>query len=231
LGVEEYPREAAAVLLIELDGHAREVEGSDGRWPAGCAVEAGRRRRCARPASRSSARARLLEGAQERDHQPWGAASPVTTCRTAWCRAASLPQGAGGDRAASAPEHGLAVANVFHAGDGNLHPLVPVSARRARGRPNGSGAGRGDPASSASRPAAASAASTASAATSAATWIGCSTATTRPRCCWCAQAFDPGGLANPGKVFPTPRSCAESARRVQVLQAEGVSLPAGATVF
>jgi glycolate oxidase len=27
------------------------------------------------------------------------------------------------------------------------------------------------------------------------------------------QAFDPEGLANPGKVFPTPKSCGESARR------------------
>jgi glycolate oxidase len=26
-------------------------------------------------------------------------------------------------------------------------------------------------------------------------------------------AFDPAGLANPGKIFPTPRSCGESARR------------------
>jgi glycolate oxidase len=27
------------------------------------------------------------------------------------------------------------------------------------------------------------------------------------------RAFDPQGLANPGKIFPTPRSCGESARR------------------
>jgi glycolate oxidase len=45
------------------------------------------------------------------------------------------------------------------------------------------------------------------------------------------QAFDPDGLANPGKLFPTPRTCAESARRVQVLKAEGVTLPDAAVVF
>jgi glycolate oxidase len=45
------------------------------------------------------------------------------------------------------------------------------------------------------------------------------------------RAFDPEGRANPGKIFPTPRSCAESARRVQVLQAEGVPLPQEAVVF
>ena len=45
------------------------------------------------------------------------------------------------------------------------------------------------------------------------------------------RAFDPQGLANPGKIFPTPRGCAESARQVAVLRAEGVPLPAEATVF
>jgi glycolate oxidase len=31
------------------------------------------------------------------------------------------------------------------------------------------------------------------------------------------EAFDPAGLANPGKIFPTPRSCGESARLRPVL--------------
>jgi glycolate oxidase len=29
------------------------------------------------------------------------------------------------------------------------------------------------------------------------------------------QAFDPKGLANPGKIFPTPARCGESQRRQQ----------------
>jgi glycolate oxidase len=45
------------------------------------------------------------------------------------------------------------------------------------------------------------------------------------------RAFDPEGLANPGKIFPTPRSCGESARRVTVLREEGVPLPETAVVF
>ncbi|MEX1317029.1 MAG: FAD-linked oxidase C-terminal domain-containing protein, partial [Synechococcaceae cyanobacterium] len=45
------------------------------------------------------------------------------------------------------------------------------------------------------------------------------------------NAFDPLRRANPGKIFPTPRTCAESARRVQVLRAEGVTLPEAAVVF
>jgi glycolate oxidase len=45
------------------------------------------------------------------------------------------------------------------------------------------------------------------------------------------HAFDPGGLANPGKIFPTPKTCAESARRLVALQAEGRPLPPEAQVF
>jgi glycolate oxidase len=28
---------------------------------------------------------------------------------------------------------------------------------------------------------------------------------------WVRQVFNPKGLANPGKIFPTPRTCGESA--------------------
>jgi glycolate oxidase len=45
------------------------------------------------------------------------------------------------------------------------------------------------------------------------------------------RALDPHARANPGKIFPTPRSCAESARRVQVLRSAGVALPEEAVVF
>jgi glycolate oxidase len=39
------------------------------------------------------------------------------------------------------------------------------------------------------------------------------------------QAFDPEGLANPGKLFPTPKSCGESAQRRRELPAlAGVEL-------
>jgi glycolate oxidase len=42
------------------------------------------------------------------------------------------------------------------------------------------------------------------------------------------EAFDPAGLANPGKIFPTPRSCGESARRqAPSLTVHLDALPAG----
>ncbi len=45
------------------------------------------------------------------------------------------------------------------------------------------------------------------------------------------RAFDPEGLANPGKIFPTPRSCGESMRRQVRLRQEGVVLPQAVEVF
>jgi glycolate oxidase len=44
------------------------------------------------------------------------------------------------------------------------------------------------------------------------------------------RAIDPEGLANPGKLFPTPKTCGESLRRQVELRAEGVELPADVVV-
>jgi glycolate oxidase len=45
------------------------------------------------------------------------------------------------------------------------------------------------------------------------------------------RAFDPDGLANPGKIFPTPKSCGESARRWVELKEEGQRLPEGVELY
>jgi glycolate oxidase len=45
------------------------------------------------------------------------------------------------------------------------------------------------------------------------------------------QAFDPQSLANPAKIFPTPKTCGESLRRQAQLQADGIVLPPQAQVF
>ena len=105
-------------------------------------------------------------------------------------------------------EHGLRVGNVFHAGDGNLHPLVLYDAgRRARPRRRRSSPRRSS--TPASTRAARSPASTASASTRRARCRRCSRSATSRRCERLRRAFDPDGLANPGKVFPTPRLCGE----------------------
>ena len=106
-------------------------------------------------------------------------------------------------------EYDLQVANVFHAGDGNLHPLVCYDGSQARRGRARRGAGRADRARPAWTQAARSPASTASAWTRSATCRRCSdepdlAAFQRLRC-----AFDPDSSRNPGKVMPTPRLCGE----------------------
>ena len=107
-----------------------------------------------------------------------------------------------------AEETGIRVANVFHAGDGNLHPLVlfdgAVDGERERAEEvsgaiidlciehGGSITGEHGVGSDKARymP----------------KMFGANDLDTMQlvRC-----AFDPGGISNPGKVFPTPRLCGE----------------------
>jgi glycolate oxidase len=104
--------------------------------------------------------------------------------------------------------YGLRVANVFHAGDGNLHPLICYDANR------------GEEASRAEELAGLilEACLDAGGSLTGEHGIGIDKKRFMPkmfaeedlatfqrlRC-----AFDPGGLANPGKVMPTPRLCGE----------------------
>ena len=79
------------------------------------------RSRCARRATTPSAR---CSGAAGRARSPrWVASRPTTTCRTGSCPRTKLPEVLRRIDELS-EEHGLRVGNVFHAGDGNLHPLV-----------------------------------------------------------------------------------------------------------
>jgi len=121
-------------------------------------------------------------------------------------------------------EHGLRVANVFHAGDGNLHPLVCYDASVA-----------GEP-ERAEELAGLIVAACVEAGGSITGEHGVGVdkkrympkmfaeadleAFQRLRC-----AFDPAGLANPGKVMPTPRLCGEvpGPYRQHPLEAAGVA--------
>ena len=73
----------------------------------------------ARPTS--SARA-SGKGARRRSPR-WAACRRTTTCRTASCRARSCRRCCAGSATLEA-RSGLRIGNVFHAGDGNLHPLI-----------------------------------------------------------------------------------------------------------
>ncbi|GEJ56139.1 FAD-linked oxidase C-terminal domain-containing protein [Anaeromyxobacter diazotrophicus] len=107
-----------------------------------------------------------------------------------------------------AEEAGLRVANVFHAGDGNLHPLVLYDARAPGEEERAAALGReilrlcvryggsitGEHGVGAEKAAAM------------ADMFGPDDLETMARVRW---GFDPRGRFNPGKVFPTPRLCGE----------------------
>ena len=114
-----YPRDAESVLIVELDGPEVEVDYLVERVAA-----------IARDNGATSVR--VSESEQERQ-QFWagrmsafpsvGRISPDYFCMDGTIPRAQLPKVL--SRMAELSEHyGLRVANVFHAGDGNLHPLI-----------------------------------------------------------------------------------------------------------
>ncbi len=225
LGAEEYPRDAAAVLLIELDGQQREVAAAAELATALCR-EAGARQ--VRQAWDDAERALLWKG-RKSAISALGRSFPNYYLQDGVVPRSVLPQVLAAIDALSA-SHGLPVANVFHAGDGNLHPLILYR--------------DGDPGVR-QRVQELGAAILLLCVEAGGSISGEHGVGSDKRCYldWMyspddlatmqllRRAFDPQGLANPGKIFPTPRSCAESARRVQVLQAAGVRLPEEAVVF
>jgi glycolate oxidase subunit GlcD len=121
-----YPVDAAAVLLIELDGAAAGLdEDAD-------AVERLCRRAGARGVRRASdpaARAKLWQGRKK----AFGAMGRVAThlvVQDAVVPRTMLAQLLE-EIAAIGARHGVRVCNVFHAGDGNLHPNIPYDANDA----------------------------------------------------------------------------------------------------
>ncbi|HEX5137026.1 MAG TPA: FAD-linked oxidase C-terminal domain-containing protein [Planctomycetota bacterium] len=193
-----YPRDAAAVLLVELDGTDAEVEEAaawtQARWPA----------RRARGAAERAALWRGRKGA-------FGAMGRVAEeCYVVDC---VVPRSRMADALekidAMAARRGLTLVHVFHAGDGNLHPLIAYRrADAARVQEAGreiseiclalGGSLTGEHGIGVEKrdfmPLLFDAASLA--------------AMERVK-----KAFDPEGMLNPGKVLPGPKVCAEAIRR------------------
>jgi glycolate oxidase len=120
-----YPLDAGAILLAESDGTAEEVADEIARIEAVCR----RHGALSLATSRSEAdRLRLWAGRK--------AAFPAVGRITPdyYCMDGTIPKkrlSAVLRRIAElSAEHGLACANVFHAGDGNLHPLIFYDANR-----------------------------------------------------------------------------------------------------
>src|SRR5579862_523565 len=198
-----YPAGAGAVLLVELDGPASEVEAELATVRELCAAAGATEIRAADDpadragiwAGRKSAFAAV--GRISPDYIVQDGVVPRTALGDVLAKIASMSEQAG-----------VRVANVFHAGDGNLHPLVlyddaspeqTIAAEELSGaildtclEHGGSITGEHG--------------------------VGVDKSRYMPkmfnaddldtmqllRC-----AFDPASLCNPGKIFPTPRLCGE----------------------
>lgn len=120
-----YPVDAAAILLCELDGVEADVH-DDCERVAAVLTQAGARE--VRLACDEAERVRFWAG-RKNAFPAVGRISPDYYCMDGTIPRAQLPHVLERIREMSAA-FGLAVANVFHAGDGNLHPLILFDANQ-----------------------------------------------------------------------------------------------------
>ncbi|MEG3435761.1 glycolate oxidase subunit GlcD [Pannus brasiliensis CCIBt3594] len=204
-----YPRDAEAVLLVELDGLAVEVAANKHRVGEICRQNGARNITAANDAE---TRLKLWKGRKA----AFAAAGKMS--RNYFVQDGVIP------RSQLAPvlqeinalgeKYGYKIANVFHAGDGNLHPLILYD-NKVKGaweeveelggeilkvcvRVGGSLSGEHG--------------------------IGVDKSCYMPAMFneidletmgYVRDCFNPKGLANPGKLFPTPRTCGEAANAKQ----------------
>jgi len=121
-----YPEGAAAVLLIELDGPNAEVEAQAVRAAAICRERGALEVRVARD---DAERALLWKGRKEAAGAV-GRLAPTYLLQDAVVPRSKLPL-IMRQMEEIARRHGVLIANVFHAGDGNLHPLICYDDRSA----------------------------------------------------------------------------------------------------
>jgi glycolate oxidase len=120
-----YPLDVEAILIVELDGPKVEVDQVVERV-------AGIARTCGATTVRASASDReraLLWAGRKAAFPAMGRISPDYFCMDGTIPRAKLPHVLNRMREMS-QSYGLRVANVFHAGDGNLHPLILYDANQ-----------------------------------------------------------------------------------------------------
>jgi glycolate oxidase len=198
-----YPAGAGAVLIVELDGHVTEVLEDSAVVERICREQGAFELRAAEDAEE---RARIWRG-RKSSFAAMGRISPSYYVQDGVVPRTRLPEVLR-RIGALADEYELRIASVFHAGDGNLHPLVlydedvPGEAERAERLATAildvcidvGGSLTGEHG------------------------VGVDKACSMPKLFGAddlavmqrfRDAFDPGGIANPGKVLPTPRLCGE----------------------
>ncbi len=200
-----YPRDAAAALLIELDGLTVGMDAQAERIVAACR-EAGARE--VRTAANEAERQLLWKG-RKSAFGAYGRISPAYMVMDGVIPRTRLPYVVGRVNEIVAA-HGLRVGNVFHAGDGNLHPNILYDPRKPGEEARVVAAGAEIMKVCAE----------VGGSISGEHGIGLEKADFMPFIFSAADlalmqrlkdAFNPRGLCNPGKVFPTRKSCVETA--------------------
>ena len=120
-----YPRDAEAVLLCELDGGKAEVAE---QMEAVMAILNEQGATSVSVSANEAERLRLWQG-RKNAFPAVGRIRPDYYCMDGTIPRRELPRVLANISAAS-QRYGLPVANVFHAGDGNLHPLILYDANR-----------------------------------------------------------------------------------------------------
>ncbi|HUH48378.1 MAG TPA: FAD-linked oxidase C-terminal domain-containing protein, partial [Mycoplana sp.] len=120
-----YPLDVEALLIVELDGPAAEVDHHIGE------VEAIAKRNGSTTCQISTSEAERMNfwAGRKAAFPAVGRISPDYLCMDGTIPRKELPKVLAGMRELS-EKYGLRVANVFHAGDGNLHPLILYDANK-----------------------------------------------------------------------------------------------------
>ena len=194
---------AEAVLIVELDGAQSEVDGLFQLVEAICRRTGGTEIQIAR---NNDERARIWKG-RKAAFAAMGRVSPNYYVQDGVIPRTKLPEVLARIRALE-ERSGLRIGNVFHAGDGNLHPLICYDEQipgqgelaervaseilmyciEAGGSITGEHGVGADKAASMAK---------------------MFSETDLETMKQVRRAFDPHNLCNPGKVFPTPRLCGE----------------------
>ena len=120
-----YPLDAAAILLCESDGNAEEVAEEIARVKAVMAASGATE---VRVSQSETERVKFWAG-RKAAFPAAGRVSPDYYCMDGTIPKKALPRVLN-EIAALSEEYGLRCMNVFHAGDGNLHPLILYDANR-----------------------------------------------------------------------------------------------------
>ena len=119
-----YPRDAAAILLVEIDGRNADAVVAETEAVADLLTRSGAR--AVRTAASDAERERLWQG-RKKAFGAMGRLSRDLVVQDAVVPRTALPRVLE-TITAIAQRYGLVVSNVFHAGDGNLHPNISYDA-------------------------------------------------------------------------------------------------------